>query len=711
MNRFNPTPRFFVLTVVLLAVLAAALFGGAMWQTSGGHLMAPLDDTFILANYAKNLSRGYWFHYNAGEGYSAGTTSFLYPLLLAPFFWMGLSGVRILLVTFSIGVLGLIVTALALARSGELLGSPRAGRWAALLFLLNGHAGWGYLCGMETALFGTLIILALVAFQNFFTRRDRASLYWALAAVALATLTRLEGAVLVAGLWVLVAVRARERSLPPRLAMGAAVLAVPPVLIIVMNAALSQSWSTNTVAAKSLFTHPYYTVWDMAGRWARNLVMSWAGHFSNTIAEPLFRQFRGEGLWPIFPPLTILLFFTGAIWQLAREWSDGRPAGGALLVLWTALLLGAICLVDNPFVHNYRYFVPLTPLVLLGVALGAERAGEVLRQARVDAGGALAATLIVLSAPSVLFWAREYGENTSDIFNQHRRLSWWVQDATPPDSLLGVTDAGLIPYYTDRRVFDFVGLVSNEQARYWREGPGTTFERLENFPPGQLPDFIITYSYLWGEPHFLGRRVYQTELTANSVTSGKALEVWKPDWRILNSGGSPLSLEALRGGWKIVDNLDVADLDSERAHAYIWRQDAERLPPDAWPPRANLFFIGEYPAGIRVADAGRAVSGFERFRMKARPGVPSRLLLRTDAAESKTLRIRLNGSDAGRWVIPQASSAAPAWREEWFDLPADSVKQSPLEIEVLFEWDHSWEQYHRSFHYWLLQQDSSPHGD
>lgn len=699
--------RYFPAFLIALALAVAALLGAAMWSLTGGHLMAPLDDTFILANYAKNLARGHWFEYSPGQGYSSGSTSFLYPLILAPFFWAGFSGVKILLVTFAIGAAGLIVTALALLRLGEALGSPRAGRWAALLFLLNGHAAWGYLCGMETALYSTLIVLALLGFQQFFAKRQSPALWWGAGFLALAALTRLEGAVLLLGLWILILLRLREKSLPPRTARAALAAVVPFGLIMLMSAALTGSLSSNTMASKGLLSHPYLSAWDMGAQWAQNILFIWAGHFTNTIAEPMFQQFRGAPLWYVFPPLALLLFVIGAGAGAANEWHEGRAAGWTLLILWMALLMGALALVENPFVHNFRYFVPLTPLLILGAAAGIDKIGSLFKTRRSDAAGMIALLLVILALPSLLFWAREYGENAGDIYNQHRRLSWWVADATPPEALIGVTDAGLIPYYTDRAVFDFVGLVSNGQARYWREGMGTTFERIEKME-GRLPDYIITYSYLWGEPHFLGEKIYQMELASNSVTSGKALEVWRPDWSILNSGESPLDLDALRGGWRIMDILDVGDLEAEAGHEYSWAQDAERVPPSAWPPRANLFNAARYESGALVADGGRAISGRESFVMKCKPGVEARLILRTDAAAGKRLKVFIDGDDVGDWEIPAAGRTG--WREVWFDLPAQRVKNDKMCVTLQYDWDHAWEHYHHSYHYWLVQKDGDLNG-
>src|SRR5262247_4000795 len=52
----------------------------------------PLDDAFIYMTYAKQIARGHPYTFFDGGGYSAGATSMLWPLLLAPFWAAGLRG-------------------------------------------------------------------------------------------------------------------------------------------------------------------------------------------------------------------------------------------------------------------------------------------------------------------------------------------------------------------------------------------------------------------------------------------------------------------------------------------------------------------------------------------------------------------------------------------------------------------------------------------
>src|SRR5512140_2530415 len=81
------------------ALLVSAAIGvvcvRAVIEQAGGPA-APLDDSFIHLTYAKNLAQGRFFNYVAGEGYSSGATSLAWPILLAPFYKLGLRDVSLL---------------------------------------------------------------------------------------------------------------------------------------------------------------------------------------------------------------------------------------------------------------------------------------------------------------------------------------------------------------------------------------------------------------------------------------------------------------------------------------------------------------------------------------------------------------------------------------------------------------------------------------
>src|SRR5215210_1935619 len=81
------------------AAIASAIVGTICVRgilAAAGHPSAPLDDTFIHLQYARRLSEGGFFSYVAGQGFTTGATSVLWPLLLAPFHAIGFRDVSLL---------------------------------------------------------------------------------------------------------------------------------------------------------------------------------------------------------------------------------------------------------------------------------------------------------------------------------------------------------------------------------------------------------------------------------------------------------------------------------------------------------------------------------------------------------------------------------------------------------------------------------------
>src|ERR1043165_8579492 len=78
-----------------VAVLAALAVAGLYLYRElavGPALGFPLDDAYIYMTYAKQIARFHPFTYFDGGGYSAGATSMLWPLVLAPMWALGLRG-------------------------------------------------------------------------------------------------------------------------------------------------------------------------------------------------------------------------------------------------------------------------------------------------------------------------------------------------------------------------------------------------------------------------------------------------------------------------------------------------------------------------------------------------------------------------------------------------------------------------------------------
>src|SRR5258706_9095775 len=87
--------------IVALALFITWAFA-AMTLVHAGSMGLPLDDSYIYLTYAKQLGRGQPFTYFPGGSYSAGSTSVLWPMVLAPFWTLGARGHALVWVSFGV---------------------------------------------------------------------------------------------------------------------------------------------------------------------------------------------------------------------------------------------------------------------------------------------------------------------------------------------------------------------------------------------------------------------------------------------------------------------------------------------------------------------------------------------------------------------------------------------------------------------------------
>jgi hypothetical protein len=124
--------------------------------------------------------------------------------------------------------------------------------------------------------------------------------------------------------------------------------------------------------------------------------------------------------------------------------------------------------------------------------------------------------------------------------------------------------------------------------------------------------------------------------------------------------------------------LDVSDLESERAHHYA------RLDGRA---RYNVVTLGIDPHGRDVADGGRKQRSRDRFEIEL--DGPTRLIARVDATEP--LRISVDGQPVGE---TQLRSDAVPWQEVELTLPARAGR-------VVVDVTSAGPSRFASYHYWF----------
>src|SRR5262245_43495270 len=76
---------------------------GAVLSRTGGEPAVPLDDSYIHFQYARAFAELHPFAYTPGAAPAPGTTSLIWPLILAPFYAIGLRAGGLIWVAWTLG--------------------------------------------------------------------------------------------------------------------------------------------------------------------------------------------------------------------------------------------------------------------------------------------------------------------------------------------------------------------------------------------------------------------------------------------------------------------------------------------------------------------------------------------------------------------------------------------------------------------------------
>jgi len=409
------------------------------------------DDAFITLRYAENLATHGAPVYNLGERVE-GYTSFVWLVLCAlgallpvplPSFVQGLgaaSGVLLLAASWSL---------LARVLPGERLFAA-----VALLALAASApvAAWT-MGGLETPLFAALCTWAFVLAIDV-QREPRARRgAWLGVVLALATLTRPEGALVAAIVWlVLAGWLARSPS------GRSALLAMAGAGALIVGAHLAWRWS--------YYGYPLPNTFYLKS----------SGDSGVMRAKGLaYLGLAARELGPVLLAASSLGLIFGARGARSREPS---AAGARAVLAWIARLLipiyvAYVVTVGGDFLDLYRFFVPLLPVALVLGAVALSRLGGGTPVGVTTLSFTIAAVLLLFHGRgqhAVAERARQVAEPARAErgiepvgWTRLYALRWaamgrWIAEHARPDDRMAVGAAGAMPFYAGIYNLDTFGL-------------------------------------------------------------------------------------------------------------------------------------------------------------------------------------------------------------------------------------------------------------
>jgi hypothetical protein len=590
--------------------------------------------------------------------------------LLAPFYLLGGKDLSIIYAAWLVGTIAHAALALETARVAERLAGRAAAVGAALLCLGFGAFAWFAWSGMETVPFAWMLMRTVRVASEWCEHdanpRPDASRKRAIELAALgflAPLLRPEGAV--ASLIAATALAARPAR--PRAAarlFGAA----PLVGILVLPAlhwTLSGHAASSTATVKWMVGNPYFGGAALLPATLSNV-------------RVLVTDVLDGGDWTsVFLPEGASIAF--ALGLVALGIAAARRGLGyrAIFILAVVLATFVPCTYLSFLWNRLRYVWPFAGAWFVLLACLAREIGDGAQRA---APSATFVTPLIMgcfvgAVASRLPWAiRDLTQSASAIDRQQVALARWAASALPAGARIGVNDTGAIAYLSGRETFDVVGLTTEGEARYWAAGAGSRFEHYERLSRDRLPTHFIVYSHWMACAPVLGAVLTEVTVVDQSILGGATMTAYEARYDRLGSGALPS--DAPSG--ELVDEVDVADLESEQAHAY----DLEA----SWERDDQVVLVGD------VADGGRLARQRDRLVAHLHDGKDAHMVMRLGAESTVNVFVRAGGKEIGSVVIPGA-----AWTELDLVLPA-GVVTSRTPVEIVTRGDPF-----DSFHYWFYQ--------
>ncbi len=685
--------------LVTVAAVVAIAFLVSMLTATEGRFVPQVLDLYLVCQYAKAMAEGHPFQYNPGEAPTTGATSLLHTAVLALAHRLGARGEGLIAFAVLSGAVFYVLTVLLAARIGTRLAGAREGVLAGLLVALCGPVVWGFLYGADIAL---VLLLATWLFDRMLAgwhRADRPDRGW-IAAASLLALTRPEG--LVAALVLGIAfVLGPGRALRRRGGAAPWVPAVVGLAVLLMYRLVTGSWIGSSLADKSLWAN--YQLRDALGLVAeygtdvvRGILL---GFYPSPTTVGIARGFAPF----YFPPLALAL----SLLAIALA----RPPHAAAVRAWAAAALAMVAAAaPNTFmgVHFNRYlmwaFPSLLALTAVGLGLLARRIAHPEPDRERPVFLAFGALFVGLGVLSTAFFANLYADMAGEISRRDVAAAQWIKRNLPP----GVTIANLasgVEYLTGHRAVNLHGVTSpaffgNRTA----ERDANTMEALVRMPATERPPYLITSISRQEASPFMRELVEEPPLFRTASLSDELL-IYRMRYDLLDRTPRtflPETAEAVAGR-ALVDHLNVCDSQDERAHGYRYRS---RLGDLALNGTAR---VADYPAGPRVADAGRAIVGWETFSVRSEPQRELVIVMRTaptvevavlraQGAAVFALELPTAGADVsidGRPVGRATFRARPGWDEMVLHVPAGLVTAPRSRLELKGRYG--------AFQYWFYQ--------
>lgn len=662
----------------------------------GTHLGIVEGDQVIYMQYARNMATGHPYVFTLGDTPSTGSTSHIYPLLLAGIYTLGFHGDSFLVAIFilnSLFYLGIITCVWSISRKM----APRIMPYAVFMTVFSGHTLSSTFSQTDMGLFS---LLALATFSTLLYRRYK----WTILLAFLCGLTRPEGFVFSVAFFlcgtgaVLLDKKTGDTAESSRRSRYFLLAGLTGFIAFCLTLYVNYHM-TGYIQFMSVMNKGYFSIYPFFGAVTHTLSDAAAilkGVFFGLPDSP--RQFF---VFPVVGGLLglcgILLFPRNLKSTPLCEWWFFLSAGATLLSIASSQWQG---------LSNDRYLGWIVPLWLIYTLIGVEQISTRIRIKTLLPK--LISLLFAYQAISTVYFY-SYAFTSSTHLEKWRNFSECIAKDTPKAERFGSTFAGGMQYFNPgHQVYTLHGITS--AAFFSPKFDSSLFRIIEiakHQPELQFENWLIQGNnpklMTWVKP-FLGDLKLQD--TDSAITSVNGSAVYSSNWDTVKGGDLPVLPTEELSGLKLIDQMDIGYQPDEAKHRF---ENTLRLPN----LRIPIVFLTAKLGNQTYSEVGRLIAGKESFSIRhVQPNRSLTIVLRTARSISGTSyfgsqksvienyemnkTIELNLLVDGMEVpCPALHIDRKGFTEILLRIPKEYIKTTSPRIEIIGD--------HISFAYWFYQ--------
>jgi hypothetical protein len=460
-----------------------------------GYLGYPLDDAWIHQTYARNFAASLEWVYFPHQP-SAGSTSPLWSSLLALGYWIAQgSGHFPQFFTYLLGGFCLfslsILAEQIFSFQDDTINSMIP--WAGLFVIGEWHLVWASISGMEILLLGTAVLSVFLLLLS-------PKINWGLTGliIGITIWIRPDGITLLGPAFFIMFFNEwlKKKSIRPLLWLITG-SAVPVILYLFFNRALSGNWLPNTFYAKQAEYATYQT-------------LPLVTRFISLASQPMI----GSGI--LLLPGVIYFF-----WTACRQRKWWRIAA----ILWWIGYTGLYTLRLPVTYQHGRYLMPAMPIFFLFGLVGVIQLVDAVGSAKKWQWilcRAWILSLVIVWGMFFILGANSYAKDVGTIETEMVKTAQWVSENTETDALVAAHDIGALGYFGKRQLVDLAGLVSPEVIPFIRDE-----QKLADYLEYRHVNYLVTFPGWYPYLTSLAEPIYQSNGQISIQIGGENMVVYR----------------------------------------------------------------------------------------------------------------------------------------------------------------------------------------